>query len=41
MIWVDRVPLQASIVAFEFEDISDFARDRTVPPTRISLAGTL
>lgn len=37
MTWVYRVPLQASVVAFEFEDVSDFTRDPTVPPTRIPL----
>jgi hypothetical protein len=37
MTWVYRVPLHASIVAFEFEDVSDFTRDRTVTPTRIPL----
>ncbi len=37
MTWVYRVPLQASAVAFEFEDVSDFTRDPTVAPTRIPL----
>ncbi len=37
MTWVYRVPVHASIIAFEFEDVSDFTRDNTVPPTRIPL----
>jgi hypothetical protein len=38
MTWIYRVPLDASISAFEFEDLTDFTRDRTVKPTRIPLA---
>lgn len=37
MIWAYRVPLDLEIVAFEFEDISDFSRDRAVKPTCIPL----
>jgi hypothetical protein len=37
MTWVYRVPLHSGIVAFEFEDVSDFTRDPVVPPTRIPL----
>jgi hypothetical protein len=39
MTWVYRVPINAGIVAFEFEDVSDFTRNPTVPPTRIPLGG--
>jgi len=41
MTWVYHVPVDAQMTAFEFEDITDFSRDRTVPPTRIPLTGTL
>jgi hypothetical protein len=37
MTWVYRVPLDAVISAFEFEDITEFSRKRTVEPTRIPL----
>jgi hypothetical protein len=37
MTWIYRVPLDAKISAYEFEDLTDFARDRTVEPTRIPL----
>lgn len=37
MTWIYRVPLDASISAFEFEDVTDFSRERTVKPTRIPL----
>lgn len=37
MTWIYRVPLDANITAYEFEDLTDFTRDRTVTPTRISL----
>ena len=37
MTWIYRVPLDASISAFEFEDLTDFSRKRTVKPTRIPL----
>jgi hypothetical protein len=32
-----RVPLDANISAFEFEDLTDFTRDRAARPTRIPL----
>ena len=37
MTWIYRVPLDANILAFEFEDLTDFTRDRTVKPTEIPL----
>jgi len=37
MTWIYRVPLDANISAYEFEDLTDFTRDRTVRPTRIPL----
>lgn len=37
MTWIYRVPLEACISAFEFEDATDLLRDRTIRPTRITL----
>jgi hypothetical protein len=37
MTWIYRVPLHANILSFEFEDLTDFSRKRTVKPTRIPL----
>ncbi|HEY1918589.1 MAG TPA: hypothetical protein VGH27_23695 [Streptosporangiaceae bacterium] len=37
MTWIYRVPLDASILAFEFEDATDFDRDRTLKPAQIPL----
>jgi hypothetical protein len=38
MTWIYRVPLSATIVAFDFEDLTDFARCGLEKPTRIALA---
>jgi hypothetical protein len=37
MTWIYRVPIDANILEFEFEDLTEFARKRTVPPTMIPL----
>jgi hypothetical protein len=37
MTWIYRVPLDAVISAFEFEDLTDFTGDRTAKPTIIPL----
>jgi hypothetical protein len=37
MTWIYRVPIDARISAFDFEDLTDFTRKRTVKPTRIPL----
>ncbi len=39
MTWAYRVPAHTNVVSFEFEDISDHNRVRTIRPARISLAG--
>jgi hypothetical protein len=37
MTYIYRVPLDADVSAFMFEDATDFNRDRTIGPTRIPL----